>query len=169
MQGDNQISRTLRRICAEPSRAVFWMLETLSLQLTESRCLEKLPVTAPRAPTTMGITCTFRSCQFFLISRLRSWYVRILSCSRSTILVSPGTAMSMIVASLGFFLTRSRSGLQCSITWSDCTWKSQRSLTSSFSRTFSALCSYHFLEQLKPYSLHRLQWIAADTLSCLAL
>ena len=73
------------------------------LQSTLSRCLRRLGVTAPSAPTTIGTTFTDFRCQSFFISLLRSWYLRILSSSLVFIRVSPGTAISTITAVASFF------------------------------------------------------------------
>ena len=66
------MSKTILRILADPSRAVFWRLEMLRLQWTASRCLRKLMVIVPNAPITTGTIVTFRKFQFFLISLFRS-------------------------------------------------------------------------------------------------
>ena len=59
-------------MCADPSRAVFCKLLTLSLQLTESRYPLKLGVMAPQAPIIIGNTRT-QGQNNALATRLRWW------------------------------------------------------------------------------------------------
>ena len=163
------MSRTFLRIWADPRRAVFWRVETAKGQWTLFRCSLNLEVTAPSAPMTTGMTLTSLRCQIFLSSLFKSWYFSIFVCSAFLILVSPGTATSIMRASFFFLSTRIKSGRQCSTLWSVWMWKSHSSFTLSFSKTFSAWWLYHCLWWSKWYFLQRFQWSAAATLSCLAL
>ena len=70
----------------------------------------------------------------------------LFSHSFSFILSSSGTAKSMILHILFFFLLIIiRSGLLAGIRWSVCMSKSHRSLCVSFCRTVAGLCIYHLL------------------------
>ena len=129
------MSSTILRMRAEPSNAVFWILDMERLQSTLSRCLRRLGVTAPSAPTTIGTTFTDFRCQSFFISLLRSWYLRILSSSLVFIRVSPGTAISTITAVASFFFTRTMSGRLASIYYYY--YYAARGLWSTFERTLA--------------------------------
>ena len=77
-----------------PRRAAF--CKSSILVVTPSSCLERLVVTAPSTPTTIGTTfaLTFQS---RATSLRRSWYFSTFSLSFSTIPSSPGTAISIIL------------------------------------------------------------------------
>ena len=82
-----------------PRRAAFCKSSILVVTPIASRCLERLGVTAPSAPTTIGTTfaLTFQSRATTLH---RSWYFSTFSFSFSTILASTGTANIDDVAGL---------------------------------------------------------------------
>ena len=83
-------------------------------------------------------------CFFYSLARSRYW--SLFSLSFSFILWSSRTAKSTILRILSFLLLIIiRSGLLAEIRWSVFTWKSQRSLCVSFSRTGAGLCIYHLL------------------------
>ena len=72
---------------------------------------------APKEPTTKGMifTLTFH---IFCNTLPKSWYFCILSFFFSSILLSPGTAKSIILQILSFLSTTTKSGPRASITWS---------------------------------------------------
>ena len=78
-----------------PRRAAFCKSSILVVTPVASRCLERLGVTAPSAPTTIGTTfaLTFQS---RATSLRRSWYFSTFSFSFSTIPASPGRAISIM-------------------------------------------------------------------------
>jgi len=61
------------------------------------RFFSRLSGVVPSAPTNVGIILVF-TFHSFLSSRARFWYLPILSCSFSSTLVSPGTAISINTA-----------------------------------------------------------------------
>ena len=77
-------------------RAAFCKSSILVVTPIASRCLERLGVTAPNAPTTIGTTSalTFQS---RATSLRRSWYFSTFSFSFSTIPASTGTAISIML------------------------------------------------------------------------
>ena len=79
-----------------PRRAAFCKSSILVATPIASRYLERLGVTAPSAPTTIGTTfaLTFQS---RVTSLRRSWYFSTFSFSFSTIPASPGTAISIML------------------------------------------------------------------------
>ena len=99
------ISSTFLRICADPSRAGFWMVSKESDTLTMARKVVRWSVIVPNAPNIIGMTvvCTPHSFEIF---RLRSSYFSVFSFSCIFVLISPGTAITMMPHSFFFFLTK---------------------------------------------------------------
>ena len=70
-----QISRTLRRILADPSSTVFWSTTNSFPTLMSVRCSSSFFGTVPSAPITIGATFTLFVFHRFLISNARSRYL----------------------------------------------------------------------------------------------
>jgi len=132
------------------------------------RFFSKLFSVVPSAPTTIEIISVF-TFQNLLSSRVRFWYLSTFSCSFSSTLVSPDTAISIKTDVLLSFSTTTISGHLCSVTWSVWILTSHRIWTFSVSITGSAVCRYHCPERCRSYFSHRLQWTIPATLSCLFL
>ena len=97
-----QISRTFLRILTVLNSAVVWTVSTRPLTSKSSSPFSNPLVTVPNAPITIGIivTCMFHS---FFNSLARSRYLSFFSHSFSFILLSAGTAKSIILNVLCYF------------------------------------------------------------------
>ena len=95
------ISSTFLRICADPNRADFSMVSKESDSPTMARKDVGRSIIGPNALIVIGMTvvCTPHSCE---ISRLKSSYFSIFSSSLIWILISPGTAISIMTHSSFF-------------------------------------------------------------------
>ena len=97
------MSMTLVRMKVVPNNAAFCkQLVTMSLS-NFFRWFSSSSLTTPKAPTTIGITVALtshNSCN----CNLKSWYLVIISSSFTLMFWSPGTAMSMILHFLFFFI-----------------------------------------------------------------
>ena len=123
-----QVSRTLLSILAVLSNAVIWIVSTRPLTFKSSRPYNNPLVIVPKAPITIGTTVTFMFHSFFN-SLARSRYLSFFSLSFSFILWSAGSAKSIILQIIVFFLLIIiRSGFLAEIKWSVCMSKSHRSL-----------------------------------------
>ena len=164
----HQVSRTRLRFLAVLSNAVVWIVSTHLLTSKSSRPFNNPLVIVPKAPITSAtiVTSMFHS---FFNSLARTRYLSFFSLSFRFILLSTGTAKSMILEILFVLLIIIKSGLLARIRWSVCLLKSHRSLCVSFSRTGAGLCIYHLLVWSNLNFLHISQWITLPTQSCLAL
>ena len=79
-----------------PRKAAFCKSSILVVTPIASKCLEKLGVTAPSAPTTIGTTFAL-TFQNRATSLRRSWYFSTVSFSFSTIPASTRTAISIML------------------------------------------------------------------------
>ena len=98
-----QVSRTLLSILAVLNNVVVWMVFTRPPTPKSSSPFNNPLVTVPKAPITIGIIVTFMFHSFFN-SLARSRYLSFFSHSFSYILWSDGTAKSIILQILFFFL-----------------------------------------------------------------
>ena len=89
-------SRTFLKILAVPSNAAFCNSPIFVLISNWWRKHMKFLRILPRAPITIGTTCTFFCCHSLLTSLRRSWYLSIFSFSFLFILQSLGIAISTI-------------------------------------------------------------------------
>ena len=162
-----EFQRYLRRICAVPSRTVFfrWLGDILSRPFVLKCFLRSLAI-APNDPITTGTTVACFS-HSLSISIFRPWYLLIFSSSFSSILPFPGIATSIIHTR--FFSTTVMSGMLCARCMSVCILKSQTILTSSCCRTLSTLYFHHLSAVGRLYFLQRFQCSIDATLSCRSL
>ena len=98
-----QVSRTLLSIRAVFNNAVLWMVSTRPATSKSSSPFNNPLVSVPKAPITIGtiVTLIFHSFFNFLAS---SRYLSFFSHSFSFILWSAGTAKSIILKILSFFI-----------------------------------------------------------------
>ena len=142
-----QVSRTLLSILADLSNVVVWMVSTRPLVSKSSSPFNKLLVTVPRAPITIGTNVTFLFHTFFS-SQARSRYLFFFPLSFNSTLWSAGSAKSTILQVLYFFLFSflmiiTRSGRLAEIRRSIFISKSHRSLCISFFSTDAGLYICH--------------------------
>ena len=163
-----QVSRIRLRILAVLSNAVIWIVSTRPLTSKSYRPFNNPLIIVPKAPITIGTIVPFMFHSFFN-SLARSRYLSFFSHSFRFILWSAGTAKSIVLQILLFWLIIIRSGLLAGIWWSVCMLKSHRSLCVSFSMTGAGLCIYHLLVWSNLNFLHISQWITLPTQSCVAL
>ena len=82
------------------------------------------------------------------------WELSIFSCSFNSILLSPGTAISIKWHFLSVLYSTTMSSLLYWMTWSVWILKSHNILTLSFSTTLAGLWLYHLASPTKPNFLH---------------
>ena len=98
-----QVSRTIFSILAVLNNVVVWMVSTRPLTSKSSSPFNNPLVTVPKASIAIGIIVTFMFHSFFN-SLARSRYLSFFSHSFSFILWSAGTAKSIILQLLFFFV-----------------------------------------------------------------
>ena len=99
----SQVSRTRLRILAVLSNALIWIVSSCPPTSKSSRPFNNPFVIVPKAPITIGTIVTFMFLSFFN-SLARSRYSSFFSHSFRFILWSAGTAKSMILQILFFFV-----------------------------------------------------------------
>ena len=136
------MDKTFRRICADPSRAIFWSSVTLMFPGILQICLSIPFLITPSAPMITGTICVFIP-HILVISISRSLYLESFSATLTDVFRSDGTAMSINIHVFSFLFLIMMSGLLALMVLSVCTCISQRIVTVSFSVTISGWCSYH--------------------------
>ena len=163
-----QVSRNLLSILSVFNNAVVWMVSPQPPTSKSYRPFNNPLATVPKAPITIGIIVTLMFHSFFQFSSKVEVLISFFQFFQFYSVVRRDSKVDNFADFL-FLLIIIRSGLLAEIRWSVCTWKSDRSLCVSFSRTVAGLSIYHLLAWSNLNFLHISQWITLATQTCLAL